>query len=332
MIGNTAKRLYKNIRRKVRSFLLVPRSREFLTFLSFFIAASCFWILQTLDQEYETEVIIPIEITNVPSDTIITQNTTQEIRLLVKDKGTVLIKYALLHKFSPIKIKFENITDKNGVVRKKVIEYEKNFAEQLKATTRVVSFFPDTLSYIHTNKANSKKVPIKHMGEVTAAPQYYVNPPVFTPDSVTVYAPKDILDKIEYAQTQNVSLSEISDTTTVDADIYKTRGALFVPNKVKVMFPTDIYTEKSIEVPIKGINFPSNKTLRTFPPKATVTIKIGASRFKEVTDKDFTVEADYNELIRLKDDKFTPTVGISPKEIKIIRISPAVVDFLIEEK
>lgn len=332
MVGKTTKRIYDNVRRKVRGFLLVPESREFLTFLSFFIAASCFWVLQTLDQEYETEIIIPVEITNIPSDTIITQNPTQEIKILVKDKGTVLIKYALLHHFSPIKIKFENTSGNNGVVRKKVVEYEKNFAELLKATTRIISFYPDTISYIYTNKENSKKVPIKHRGDVTTAPQYYLTSPIFTPDSVTVYAPKDIIDKIDFANTQHISLSEISDTTTIDTYIQKVRGALFTPEKVRVTFPTDVYTEKTIEVPITGINFPDNKVLRTFPPKATVTIKIGASKFKQITEKDFTVEADYNELTRLKDDKYIPTIGISPKDIKVIRISPLVVDFLIEDK
>ena len=44
---------------KIRSFLLSRNSREFLIFLFFVFVSFCFWLLQILNDDYETEFSIP---------------------------------------------------------------------------------------------------------------------------------------------------------------------------------------------------------------------------------------------------------------------------------
>jgi len=46
---------------KIRSFLLSRNSREFLIFLFFVFVSFCFWLLQILNDDYETEFSIPQE-------------------------------------------------------------------------------------------------------------------------------------------------------------------------------------------------------------------------------------------------------------------------------
>ena len=48
-------RIYLTTVRKVKDFLLSDKSREFLIFLFFFFFLSGFWLLQTLNNDYETE-------------------------------------------------------------------------------------------------------------------------------------------------------------------------------------------------------------------------------------------------------------------------------------
>ena len=40
---------------KIRSFLLSKKSREFLIFLFFMFVSFSFWLLQVLNEDYETE-------------------------------------------------------------------------------------------------------------------------------------------------------------------------------------------------------------------------------------------------------------------------------------
>ena len=89
------KHIYLNITRKIKNFLLSEKSREFFVFLFFFVVAGGFWLLQTLNNDYETEFSIPVRLKGVPNNTVITSEPAAELRIKVKDKGTVLLNYML---------------------------------------------------------------------------------------------------------------------------------------------------------------------------------------------------------------------------------------------
>lgn len=48
-------RTYLKISREVKDFLLSDKSREFFIFLFFFFVAGGFWLLQTLNNDYEAD-------------------------------------------------------------------------------------------------------------------------------------------------------------------------------------------------------------------------------------------------------------------------------------
>ena len=63
----------KNIRRyipivyrRIRNFLLSDKSREFLIFLFFVFVSFCFWLLQTMNDEYRAEFKIPLRLKRIP--------------------------------------------------------------------------------------------------------------------------------------------------------------------------------------------------------------------------------------------------------------------------
>ena len=59
---------------KIRSFLLSRKSREFLIFLFFVFVSFCFWLLQVLNDDYETELSIPLRMKDVPENVVITSD------------------------------------------------------------------------------------------------------------------------------------------------------------------------------------------------------------------------------------------------------------------
>ena len=87
---------------RIRSFLLSRNSREFLIFLFFVFVSFCFWLLQVLNDDYETEFSIPLRLKNVPSDVVLTSELPDELRIGVKDRGTVLANYMLGQTFIPL--------------------------------------------------------------------------------------------------------------------------------------------------------------------------------------------------------------------------------------
>ncbi|NDV57098.1 CdaR family protein [Bacteroides sp. 519] len=322
----TLRNVYQNIKDSLES----TKGREFLIFLFFFFVAGAFWLLQTLNDEYETEITVPVQLKNVPDNIVITSEPTSELHIKVKDKGTVLLNYRLSKNFFPVTLDYNDYRGTNNRVRVLAPEYEREIQRQLNASTRLLSINPDTLEYIYATGI-AKSVPVKFNGRAVAGREYYITDTIFSPDSVIVYAPSSILDTIKAAYIEEVFLEDISDTLKTDAPLISIHGAKFLPNTTKLTLPVDIYTEKTVEVPIYGINFPADKVLRTFPSKVQVTFKLGISRYKEVTGDFLSINISYKDLIQLGTDKYTVELNNLPEGLSVIRITPPQIDFLIEQ-
>lgn len=324
------RRTYLKISRQVKDFLLSEKSREFFIFLFFFFVAGGFWLLQTLNNDYETSFSIPIRLKGVPNDVVITSEPASELRITVKDKGTVLLNYMLGKSFYPVTLDYADYKSTNNRVRIYAPQFEKKVLSQLNASTRLLSMKPDTLEYIYATGA-SKRVPVKLQGTLSAGREYYLSDTLFQPDSVLVYAPASVLDTITVAFTQALKLENISDTLQQQVPLQVQKGVKFVPSSIEMTLPVDIYTEKTVEVPVRGVNFPADKVLRAFPSKVQVTFQVGMSRFRQVGADDFHIYVTYEELLKLGSDKYTIKLKKLPKEVSRVRFNPSQIDFLIEQ-
>ena len=320
---------YLKLSKKIKDFLLSDKSREFLIFLFFFLIAGGFWLLQTLNNDYEAEFSIPVRVKDLPNNVVLTSEPPSELRVRVKDKGTVLLNYMLGKSFFPVNLSFLDYKGKNNHVKIYASDFEKKILSQLNVSSKILSIKPDTLEYIYS-EGKSKLVPVRLQGKVTAGLQYYVSDTICNPDSVLVYAPEGILDTIT-AYTQKINLENISDTTRQRISLAPLRGVKFVPSSVEATFPVDIYTEKTVEVPLHGINFPADKALRAFPSKVQITFQVGLKRFRSIKADDFVINVSYEELLKLGSDKYTVKLKSFPNGINQIRIVPEQVDFLIEQ-
>lgn len=316
---------------KIRNFLLTPKSREFLIFLFFVFVSFCFWLLQVLNDDYETELSIPVRLKNVPENVVLTSELPSEMKIGVKDRGTVLVNYLWGQTFYPITIDFSEYEDKGSQVRIPAGTLSKKVSGQLNQSTKLIAIKPDTLEFIYT-KGAAKKVPVRLVGTFRPERQYYISDTIYRPDSVKVYAPKGILDTLKAAYTQPAEIEGISDTVSRRMSFVPVKGARFVPSYADISLLVDVYAEKTVEIPVVGVNFPEDKQLRTFPSKVQVSFQIGLSKFMEIGPEDFLVVADYNELMETKSDKCRLEFRKVPQGVNHIRMNPKEADYIIEQK
>ena len=125
------RRIYLNITGKAKDFLLSDKSREFFVFLFFFFIAGGFWLLQTLNNDYEAEFSIPVRLRGVPNNTMITSEPVSELHIKVKDKGTVLLNYMLGKSFYPVSLDFSDYKAVDNHVRIYASQFEKKSAESV---------------------------------------------------------------------------------------------------------------------------------------------------------------------------------------------------------
>ena len=315
-----------------KTFLLSKLSREALVFAFFVLLSAAFWLMQALNETNELELDYELELTHVPEGTVITSELPSPLQITVRDKGTSLIRYFGRFRHRHLEVDFLQY-DKGlsfGHVVVPHADLQKLLQSQFDATTRIVAIRPDTLEYYY-NRGVRKRVAVEFVGRVETDPLSYLASVSLDPDSVTVWAEERFLDSLDAVYTVSTTLTNLTQTVERVVQLAPMKGVKIMPAEVKLTAEVDVYTEKSVEVPIIGTNFPAGYTLRTFPTSAKVNFRVGAKDFKKITKDNFVLTATYEELLELPDSIMHLQLRSIPEGVSQVRIQPETVQFLIEQ-
>ncbi len=315
----------------VRHFLFNRINKEFLIF-SFFLALSCiFWLMMTLNETYEKEICMPIQLTNVPENAVITTEMDDTIRVVIRDKGYTLATYMYGEPMKPLRVSFNAYANrKTGHGSIPVVDVTKLAYQRLFSSSKITQIKPEKLDF-YFNFGESKVLPITMSGTVVPKKPYYLARTRFWPTTVTVYANKQLLNCLKSIKTKPLNIVNFSDTVFKEVPLEDIKGVKVVPKTVRLGLYADILTEESMEVPIKGINIPSGKELRTFPPKMKVKFTIGANLFRKISAQQFSVVVDYNEIIAHPSKKCNVYLKAIPHGVRNAKLEISQVDYLIEQ-
>lgn len=305
-------------------------NKQFLIFLFFLALSSVFWIFQTLNETYEEDFQVPLELRNVPSNVVITTDLPENLHILLRDKGSQLLAYRYTRQFKPVVVDYNTYSNPSGHVSILGNEVQRQIAAQLLPGTQMLGLKPDTLDFYY-NFGQFKRVPIRPLGEVRAGRLYSLAKTVYSEDSVTVYASREQLDTITAAYLQPFNLRNLTDTTHVKSNFVKVKGAKFVPAQIGVTFCIDRLVEKTIQVPVQQVNFPASKQLRTFPATVKVTFQVGMGLYRKITSENFVLVVNYEDLLKNKSTYCHLSLKTIPEGVSHVRISPQDVEYVIEE-
>ena len=309
-------KLWQNI----RNFLFSKFNKELLIFLFFLALSGIFWLSLTLNETYEKEFAIPVAIVDVPKNAVLTSDEIDTVKMTIRDKGIVLAAYHYGDYLKNVRIPFKNYTRNNGTGVVSAQDLQKMVYQQLLSSSKIVSMKPDKMEFYY-NYGSKKQVPVRSSGVE------------YSPDSVTVYASEEKLDSINMVYTEPLNYANFRDTLVVNCHLTRLKGVKMVPDHIKVSFFTDVLTEERIEgVPIKGINMPEGKILRTFPAKVTVSFVTGVSVYRNLRPEDFRVVADYQDIKQNPSEKCRIYLKDVPPGISRAKLETSLVDYLIESQ
>ena len=321
-------RSVRNILKAVRNFLFSGLNKEFLIFLFFLALSGAFWLLMTLNETMEREFKIPVRLSGVPRNAVITGELPDTVRVTVRDKGFTLVTYD----FRPLVFRFSNYADEDegkGVIP--LTDVQKQVLSQMYGSSKLLQVKPGAFDFYFTY-GTSKKVPVVFRGKITTSKSYYLAHTEFYPSIVTVYANKQQLDKLQSVEIEPFNYRNLQDTIRQAVKIRKIRGVKIVPPTVRLSVYPDVLTEETIDVPITAINMPPGMVLRTFPSKVTVRFTIGASLFRTIKPNLFKVVVDYEELAANPSDKCTLQLRSVPRSVSKASLEIDRVDYLLEQQ
>lgn len=322
---------FKSAPKKIKAFLNRQRWNQALIFFFFILLSLGFWMLQSLQQDYEIELSFPVRYKNVPPEMVFTPQLPKQIRVKVKDKGSVLLNYTFGRKFIPIEIEFKGLNPAGGEFKVPAKTIESDILKQLLSTTVMESADPANLALKYAPRAK-KEIPIVFNGEIVPEAGFFLSDSVtLTPGKAEVYASKEILDTLKQIQTEYIRIDQVNKNVARQIRLSEIEGVTVVPETVMLSAAVEEYTEKTLVIPVFCPDLPANLILRTFPPKIKVTCHIPLSRFKELTDNDIRLEVKFAELEQNLTGYAPIHIVKKPEWVKSLSLSPEKVEFILEQ-
>ncbi len=307
-------------------------NKQFLVFLFFLFLSGAFWLMMTLNESYEHEIKVPVNVKYVPRNIVLTSSPTDTIRVTVRDKGWYIMAYLYTQPPKPISISFKNYDrgDGRGIVP--LADMKRALEQELEVSTKIVSVKPERYEFYYNN-GERKRVPVRWTGRVIPDHLFFISNTIYSPDSVDIYTSKEKLDSIRAVYTEPLNLVNFRDTLSITCNLAHAADVKVNPERIQIHFYTDVLTEETMSnIPIQCINLPKNMVLRTFPTKAKVHFVAGASQIKLLRPEDFIVIVDYREIEQNKQDKCTLFLRHVPHGVSRATLETHRVDYLLEEK
>lgn len=321
---------FQTAREEINRFFHGEKWKEMLIFSLFILLAFGFWLLQSLQGDYEMEIRFPIEYDDIPSNIALEENAPQELVVKIKDKGSVLLNYSISHKRLPLPVLMNPGSEEARLnVPAEVIEAF--VRKQLFATSRIVSITPQQVD-VKYGQRKEKEIPVRFNGEILYKTGFQLSGEILIrPKHVKAYASQAILDTLSEACTAFTRIEEASKTFSKELKLEPIEGVNFESEYVAVIIPIEEYTEKTLDIPITCTGIPSNYRVRMFPASIAVSCRVPLSKFKSVNANDFEITIPFAELYQNTSGFQKVMLGKSPAWIHSATLVPDKIEFILEE-
>ena len=321
--------------KQLRDVLFGTRSHELLVFCFFLAVSFGFWVLQALNETFESEVQVRLELGGVPPDVVIIDSLPSSVGITLHDRGLTLARHSISSLFRPNVVTLDFAKYYNGLNDGEVYvssaDIIRLFRRRLVSSIKIQAIRPDTLRFSY-NHGLSKTLPVKLAGTIRTSAQNYIQSIVLEPDSVKVFAPKAILDTMQAVYSDDFLLENLHKTGSFPIALPEQKLLKYEPKMVSMKVNVGYYTEKTLKVPVIGLNFPAGKKFRAFPQTVTVTFRVESGRFGQVRSDDFMLATTYEELLEnTENSKLRLHMKAVPEGVSNVRISPQEIDYLIEQ-
>lgn len=307
--------------------------KEVLIFFVFVIISTFLWLLYTLSKPQEAEITFSINYKNIPRNYIVTSQLPKTLKLRVKDIGFNLLINDFSHADKIVDVDMSNhFRASQEPFYLSYKDLRKSILTHISPTTTIINFYPRFIS-VQYEKLAQKILPVKFLGNINLYQQYTLSGEIsITPNKIEIYGPESVLDTMQAVYTKAVDLMDLNATKKLRVNIDLKNNIKSTRQQVDVVIPVELFTEKTITVPIVPLNFPENIQLRTFPATVNVTFLVGLSHFQKIGADDIQVCLDYNLMQKNKKGKQQLTVSSSVPYISNIRMVPDAVEYILEAK
>ena len=326
-MGNSSKTQQKGkLRKKLSIFLLCLLISVFM------------WLFIKLTRDYTLDFRFAIAYENFPKHLVLSEAPDSLLTIGLNAKGFELLSARYLHgkRNLLINCKDEHIRHNSGgyYMRIEVSRLLPQISKQLPSSRSISYISPDTITLRFT-EASRKKVPVMLRLTSSFRKQYQLYDRVqLNPDSVFVTAAPSVLDTLRFIESEAVAKTNLDESQRFPLPLKLPLGPgqmRISADTVEVFIPVEKYTEADFTVPIEVKGTSSKTLVKTFPDKCIITCMVPVKDFRSIDANMFSVSV---SLVpgQTKARKLKVDLTLSPQRIKILKVSPKEVEFIILKK
>lgn len=304
---------------------------QFSSILFFVTIAALFWLLIKLSANYTVTEALTINITDTPADLVVVDGN-QELKVTLSTSGFELLNYY----FKPasrrkVDISLEEVPlhkDSESTYSFSISYAKEKVANYLTIEPSEVSFDENRIS-IRMEQLDSMKVKVQPNLDLSYEKQYNRHGRVqISPDSVTIYGPKNRLKEIDNIYTEKISIKNVNSNIDVNVPLIIEEMINVDKKDVNIKINVEKYTEAIANVKIENN---SNKKLRLFPDKVKIKYIVSLTDYNIIKDNSFVISIDTADIAY--ENNFLPVYLVDyPNNTKIISIEPKEVEYIIIEQ
>ena len=156
---------------------------------------------------------------------------------------------------------------------------------------------------------------------------WFANPIILIPDSVMIYGEKKQLDTIDFIDTDDLLLTDVSENNS-------SRLSLIIPDQlqckiknIEVIIKVEPFVEQLIEYNIKVVNLEKGYTIKLFPQTVQVTLRAPKDKFSMLQTNFLTLKVDAS-FISNENSRLDVEVESLPPFVQLLRVYPSRLEFL----
>ena len=299
---------------------------KFNVFLIFILLAISTSLVSKLTSTYEKDIVFKLVVKDIPDDKVIYKKSHDSVELKVRGFGFSLAKYYF--KPAELKISVKKLKELNNAF---LWEQKANFQEtkfDFDSSVEILTISEDSI-ILYFDQYISKKKYIKPNISINFLSGFdSFKPASVTSDSVTLLGPKDIINKIDYVDTEFIKLNNVSSDIQINLSLLKPAydNLSIDLNYIEYKLEVDQYTEEIINVPV-NILTNENVKYNYYPKDLSVKYFVRIEDYKKINPIDFRIECvlDKNESVLI------PKLTKKPDFVKNIRISSNQIQLIILE-
>jgi len=283
-----------------------------------------------MSDTYEASIPFTVELQNVPQEIRVTSPPPGQVTISFGGKGTALWRVKTGSRKRLIGLDCTQFSMGQGRASYYTQNLKDTLSGVLPSSVTIRQIEPDSITFRYMVQ-RAVVLPVRYGGSFDSHDQYSLERVIFEPDSVMALVPIDksgIYDAV-YVSVGNLSLT--TDTINLKTTLRPLTDVILETSEVHMTVVSQQFTEKSIEVPVTGVNFPDGVTLRAFPSRVPLIFWVKMADFEQVTADDFRVVIDYNDIEGRDVDRAELHIYSQPANVTNVRLQIPDVGFLMEE-